>query len=138
MSAGKIDDITLRQMQSVANAAQATKAAQTKPRLDTDTGPSFDALLREQIGPAAQTPLKFSAHAQTRLASRGIPFGPDEIKRLEEAVGKAQGKGARESLVLMDNVALVVSVRNRTVITAVDAASLKDSVFTNIDSAVIC
>ena len=87
---------------------------------------------------AVQPPLKFSAHAQTRLQSRSIPFGPDEVARLQTAVGKAQAKGARESLVLMDGVALLVSVKNHTVITAVDAASLKDNVFTNIDSAVIC
>jgi flagellar operon protein len=99
-------------------------------------------VLRDQIttrgAPAAPAPLKFSAHAQTRLQSRSIPFGPEEVARLEAAVGKAQAKGSRESLVLMDGVALVVSVKNRTVITAVDAASLKDNVFTNIDSAVIC
>jgi flagellar operon protein len=52
-------------------------------------------------------------------------------------VDRAAAKGARESLVMMDDVALVVSVKNRTVITAVDRAHLKDNVFTNIDSAVI-
>ena len=49
---------------------------------------------------------------------------------------RAAQKGARESLVLLDDVALVVSIKNRTVITAVDAANLKENVFTNIDSAV--
>ncbi len=57
--------------------------------------------------------------------------------RVKEGVDRAAAKGARESLVLMDNVALVVSIKNRTVITAVDKANLKESVFTNIDSAVI-
>jgi len=33
--------------------------------------------------------------------------------------------------------ALIVSIKNRTVITAVDGQSLKENVFTNIDSAVI-
>ena len=56
---------------------------------------------------------------------------------LKDAVNKAEAKGAKESLILMDQLALVVSVKNRTVITAVDGASLKDNVFTNIDSAVI-
>lgn len=52
-------------------------------------------------------------------------------------VEKAAAKGAKESLVLVDNAALVVSIKNRTVITAVDKDSLKDNVFTNIDSAVV-
>ncbi|HEX3047301.1 MAG TPA: flagellar biosynthesis protein, partial [Bacillota bacterium] len=56
---------------------------------------------------------------------------------LRDAVNKAEAKGARESLILMDQMALVVSIKNRTVITAVDNESLKDNVFTNIDSAVI-
>ena len=53
------------------------------------------------------------------------------------AVDRAAAKGARESLVLVDDTAFVVSVRNRTVITAVDRARMRDQVFTNIDSAVI-
>ena len=56
---------------------------------------------------------------------------------MENAVGKAREKGARDSLILMDNLALVVSIKNNTVITAVDEQSLKENVFTNIDSAVI-
>ena len=136
-----MDEITLRQMQSVApvRRGEGGQGGASSPAADA-AGPSFsDLLLRERAAATpAQSSLKFSAHAQTRLQSRNIPFGPDEAARLEAAVGKAQAKGARESLVLMDGVALVVSVKNRTVITAVDAASLKDSVFTNIDSAVIC
>ena len=56
---------------------------------------------------------------------------------LKDAVNKVEAKGAKESLILMDQMALVVSVKNRTVITAVDSNSMKDNVFTNIDSAVI-
>lgn len=81
--------------------------------------------------------LKFSAHAQQRLTSRNIQLTPGEMAGLRDAVGKAEAKGARESLVVMDRVALVVSVKNRTVITAVDSQSMKDNIFTQIDSAVI-
>ena len=56
---------------------------------------------------------------------------------MEEAVDKARNKGGRETLILLGDVALVVSVVNRTVITAIDGDSLKDNVFTQIDSAVI-
>ena len=57
--------------------------------------------------------------------------------RLQNGVDRAAGKGARDSVVFVDSTAFVVSVRNRTVITAVDRDHMKDHVFTNIDSAVI-
>ena len=142
-----MDEITLRQMHTLDPAIRREGGSSTARKQSgggTSTGPSFQDVLQERIatnsprGGLATQSLKFSAHAQTRLQSRSIPFGPDEVARLQTAVNKAQAKGARESLILMDGVALLVSVKNRTVITAVDAASLKDNVFTNIDSAVIC
>lgn len=81
--------------------------------------------------------LKVSGHAQTRLASRDIQLDAGQWERVLGGVDRAANKGARESLVLIDDVALLVSVKNRTVITAVDQANLKENVFTNIDSAVI-
>lgn len=84
-----------------------------------------------------QDRLKVSGHAQTRLQSRGIELDQGAWDRVMSGVDKAAAKGAKESLVMLDDVALVVSIKNRTVITAVDKASLKDNVFTNIDSALI-
>jgi flagellar operon protein len=103
----------------------------------------FSELLEKRLDkPAAKAPdvageLKFSAHAQTRLQSRGIELTPDEIVKLQEAVGKARDKGSKESLVLTDKAAFIVSVKNQTVITAMDRQDLKDNVFTNIDSTVM-
>ncbi len=59
------------------------------------------------------------------------------MERLQGAVQRAANKGSRDALVLMDNLAMVVSVKNRTVVTVVDKDNLKQNVFTNIDSAVI-
>ncbi len=84
-----------------------------------------------------QDRLKVSGHAQTRLQSRGIELDQGAWDRVMSGVDRAAAKGAKESLVMVDNVALVVSIRNRTVITAVDKDHLKDNVFTNIDSALI-
>jgi len=81
--------------------------------------------------------LRFSKHAQDRLAERGLRLSTNDMQRLEGAVDKAAAKGARDSLVLMDDLALVVSVRNRTVVTAVEAGSGQERVFTNIDSVVL-
>jgi len=83
------------------------------------------------------TDIQFSKHAISRMQSRGIHFNAAEISRLEDAVSRAGDKGARDSLVLLDNAALVVSIRNNTVVTVVDGANLQENVFTNIDSAII-
>lgn len=84
-----------------------------------------------------QDRLKLSGHAQTRLESRNIELDKDAWDRVVSGVEKAAQKGAKESLVMVDDVALVVSIKNKTVITAVDKSSLKDNVFTNIDSAIV-
>lgn len=81
--------------------------------------------------------LKFSQHAEMRLQQRGIRFQPEQLSKIESAVDKAAAKGAKDSLILVQDTALIVNVKNRTVITALDGASMKDNVFTQIDSAVI-
>jgi flagellar operon protein len=85
----------------------------------------------------AAQPLQFSRHALARVQRRGIELDPSTLGRLSQGVQRAAGKGSRDSLVLVDGTAFVVSVANRTVITAVGSEHMKDNVFTNIDSAVI-
>lgn len=85
----------------------------------------------------ATAPLQFSRHALARVQRRGITLDASTLGRLSEGVGRAASKGSRDSLVLVDGTAFVVSVSNRTVITAVGSEHMKDNVFTNIDSAVI-
>jgi flagellar operon protein len=96
---------------------------------------SFGQVLEQKLGADAE--LKFSAHAQQRLSSRNISLTTNDLLRLRQGLAQAAAKGSRESLLLKDDVAFVVSVKNNTVITAVDAESMKGNVFTNIDSAVI-
>jgi flagellar operon protein len=81
--------------------------------------------------------VKFSQHAQDRLKARNISFSSDQLQQLEGAVNSVAQKGGKESLVMMGDAALVVSVKNRTVVTAMDRNQMKGNVFTNIDSAVI-
>jgi flagellar operon protein len=81
--------------------------------------------------------LQFSKHALARVQRRGIELDSATLGRLSQGVQRAAGKGSRDSLVLVDGTAFVVSVSNRTVITAVGSEHMKDNVFTNIDSAVI-
>lgn len=81
--------------------------------------------------------LRFSRHAEERLQRRSISLGREDMARLEEALRTAESKGAVNSLVLMDGLAMVVNVATRNVVTACDQGALRDGVFTNIDSAVI-
>ncbi len=79
--------------------------------------------------------LKFSKHANARLATRNINLSAEQMERLETGTTKAREKGIQESLVMVDNLAFIVNIKNNTVITAMDDSS--DSIFTNIDGAVI-
>lgn len=97
-------------------------------------GRDFSEVLRKELD---REEIKFSGHAKMRMMTQNISLSQSEMTRLGEAVNRAEAKGARESLILMDKLALIVSIRNRTVITAVNEERMKENVFTNIDSAVI-
>ena len=96
---------------------------------------SFEKILESKK--SELTEIKFSQHAQNRLRERNITMSSNDYVRLGNAMHKISEKGGRESLVLMDNQAFLVSAKNRTVITAIDGSNLRENVFTNIDSAII-
>jgi flagellar operon protein len=95
---------------------------------------NFDSILQNKIKQNSE--LKFSKHAELRLQARNIKLTETQKGKMNDAVTKAEGKGVKDSLVIMDNLAFVVNVKSRTVVTAVDSRELKDNVFTNIDGAV--
>lgn len=80
--------------------------------------------------------IKISNHAAKRLEARNIHLNETEMGKLKDAVDKAEAKGAKDSLVMMDQTAFIVNIPNRTVITALSMAESKENVFTNIDSVV--
>jgi len=82
-------------------------------------------------------PVRLSQHAQERLKSRGITLSDADMTKLAGAVDSVAQKGGKDSLIMMGNAALVVSVKNRTVVTAMDRQGMQGTVFTNIDSAVV-
>jgi flagellar operon protein len=96
----------------------------------SNDGVSFRELLSRQE-------LKFSHHAEQRLQQRGIVLKPEQLDRIANAVDQAAAKGAKDSLVLFRDIAMIVNVPNRTVVTAMDESSMKEHVFTQIDSAVV-
>lgn len=117
-------------------------------------GVSFDETLKQRLQPELgnfdkgsveqglknsldTSSLKFSNHAIERMQTRGISYGPESLAKLDEAIKKAASKGSKDALVLMNDSALIVSVKNNTVVTVMDKNSLKENVFTNIDSTVV-
>jgi len=120
------------------NPVQPVKNDRTQPQKNSGagqiTGPSFAAVLDTKLPTQG---VKFSQHAQDRLKARNITLSANDLANLEGAVNSVAQKGGKESLVMMGDAALVVSVKNRTVVTAMDRSQMKGNVFTNIDSAII-
>ena len=95
---------------------------------------SFQDIFQKKQEQAVEN-LKFSKHANARLTSRNINLSAEQMVRLEQGTTKAREKGIQESLVMVDDLAFIVNVKSNTVITAVGDST--DSIFTNIDGAVI-
>jgi flagellar operon protein len=114
------------------------RAAPGQPQAPQGRASVFaDELRRAREFGGAQEDVKVSAHAQQRLEQREISFTEDERQAIAEAVRHLSGKGSREALLIRADAAFVVNVPNRTIVTAVNQAELKEKVFTNIDSAMM-
>lgn len=102
-------------------------------------GLSFQEVLsRKQTGLAdGAGELKFSRHAANRLSDRNIELTIAQMERLTNGAKKAGEKGIQESLVIVDQLAFIVNIPNKTVVTAMDQTQAQDNIFTNIDGAVI-
>lgn len=80
--------------------------------------------------------VKFSQHALEQLELRGIRISEQALKKLNSGVEKAENKGAQDTLIIVDGVAYIVSIKNKTVITMIRNDRKSKNVFTNIDSVV--
>ncbi len=118
---------------SVARAGAAVTPRTPAPA--ASTGKQFSQVLNESL--EAQDGIRFSNHAMQRLRERNISLSPGQLGAIRDAVDQAAARGGRESLLLMEDLALVASVPNRTVITAMRTDETSSNVFTNIDSAVV-
>jgi flagellar operon protein len=143
--------VDLKKIQTLDQLTPQPQIKVRKPNVE-GAGPSFADTLNQLGGAQATNPMeqvkanglaakaegiKFSNHAIERMQTRGISYSPDDLARISSAVSKAAAKGSKDSLVLMDNSALIVSVKNNTVVTVMDKNALKENVFTNIDSTVV-
>lgn len=120
---------------------------QTTPVKPSGTGPAVrrpaaadkEAISFHQVleGLQQKREVVFSAHARERIEHRNISLDAGDIARIGEAMDKVGAKGSRSSLFLYGEVALLASIANRTIITAVDGNEEEERIFTGIDSAVI-
>ncbi|PZD93328.1 flagellar biosynthesis protein [Paenibacillus sambharensis] len=101
-----------------------------KPAVSDNKSVSFDTYLHA-------SELKFSHHAEVRMKQRGIDLKPEQLSRIADMLSQAEAKGAKDSLVLYRDIAMIVNVPSKTVVTAMDHKSLEGNIFTQIDSAVV-
>jgi flagellar operon protein len=104
----------------------------TSPRRTANGTPAFADQLAE-----ATRGVRFSGHAAERLAQRGVSLDASQLRRLDGGVAQAASKGSRSALVMIDRVAMIVAVPERTVVTAMPTDQAGQGVFTNIDAAVV-
>jgi flagellar operon protein len=123
------DGLRVQQGSSVQSAQTDLTASQKGNNAVGDTSFS-DVLLQAQN-------VRFSNHAQKRLESRQINLDADSVSRLSDAVDRVENRGSQSSLVLMDDMAFVVNVPQRLVVTAIDTNKAGAGVFTQIDSVVL-
>ncbi len=103
---------------------------------ETTEGLNFQDVLQQKAQAPAYS-LKFSKHAMGRLADRNIELNDSQLERLASGTRKAEQKGIRDSLVIVDSLAFIVNVPNQTVVTAMDSTQTEENIFTNINGAVI-
>lgn len=108
---------------------------QPKRQGRASNGIDFKNILQDAI--SQEKSVKFSKHAQERLSQRSISLSNTEIDKINTAVEKARAKGVKDSLILMGNLAFIVNIPSKTIVTAVDGENIRDNVFTNIDGAVL-
>lgn len=118
----------------ISNITSNNSITQKAKNTNSNTGKSFAEILDEN---QRNMEVKISAHAQERLKQQNITITQQDMNRIKEATQIAQKKGSKESLMILRDLALVVNINNRTVITAVDKSRQKERIFTNIDSTII-
>lgn len=95
----------------------------------------FQSHLQEAIN--SNQKLHISKHAKIRMEERNIQISKENWDTITSKVSEARKMGVNESLVLIDNAALIVSAKNQTVITAMDKNEAKSQIFSNISGAII-
>lgn len=82
-------------------------------------------------------PIKVSKHAQQRLHERNIHISDEQWQTISHKVKEAKQKGVNQSVVITNEVALLVSAKNNTVVTAMNREEAASKIFTNINGTIL-
>ena len=137
----------MKELSSINNIQPISTGGLGKPSLRNAGGDEFsktsektlqgDALKETKSAKAIQPiDFKFSNHAVERMRTRGIVFNQSQMQDIQSAFQRAEAKGSKEALIVSDDSAMVASIKNKTIVTVLDKAALRENVFTNIDSTV--
>jgi flagellar operon protein len=126
-----LTDAIIRQTEKINSTGNATASPQK-----TSRGETFQEILDRQLNNSSTNQVSFSKHANQRTEERNIQISQTDLNKLGDACDKADQKGIKDALVMMNDAAYIVNAQNRVVITVMDKNELKDNVFTNIDGAV--
>lgn len=135
----KLTDLQLQQTIYPVRYKNTIKPGQSNKRISENktnlTDRNFSDILNNKVSQGKD--IKFSLHAMRRMDERRINLSKIDLSRLESGVNRVEGKGAKSSLILLDDTAYIVSVRNKTIVTALTKEAVLGNVFTNIDSVAI-
>ncbi|MDD3168721.1 MAG: flagellar biosynthesis protein [Eubacteriales bacterium] len=123
-----LTDAIIRQAEKVNSSGSKPGGADSR----VNNGRSFQEILNEQLSQK----ISFSKHANQRTEERNIQISENDLNRLGDACDRAQQKGIKDALIVMEDHAFIVNALNKTVITVVDKNEMKSNIFTHIDGAV--
>lgn len=103
----------------------------------TSTALKMSRTFSEVLNAQSEVGVRFSKHASLRIETRELSFSQEEMIRLKNAISRAEQKGVKDALILIDDKAVIANVKSKTVITTFKEIQMKESVVTNIDGAVI-
>jgi flagellar operon protein len=118
-----LSDAIIRQTENIKSAEKTTQNKKTNQEQ------SFREILDQQR-------VSFSKHANRRTEERSIQISPTDMNRLGEACSKAEAKGIKDALIVMNDSAFIVNAKSKIVVTVIDKSEMKDNVFSNIDGAI--
>lgn len=128
-------DNTMARYTSIASVSGTPTSANPIKKQQENEGESFAGIFQKKL--QETTKLSFSKHAQQRMEQRDMTLSDEQMGKLDSAVKKAEEKGVKDTLILMDSMAFIINVPNNTVVTAMKDKDIEGNIFTQIDGAVI-
>ena len=109
----------------------------TQPKLNNTTNAKMSKSFKDVLDSVKSKDEGFTVSKHAALRLNEINFTEEDMKQIEKGFKIAKDKNSKNTVMLYKDVAIIASVENKTIITAVDKERAKDNIFTNVDSVVI-